>query len=314
MGAGAEWGEAIEICRELLADRAWFDRHERDHKITIIDRIKTGFAAAERGDPLAELVRAVFRSPNNLVNWRASQPFQRWSPAMPRRAARRSSGSPTAAPRWRSGSMPSPTCCRPPDSPGQASLEAERTVTVGVRHRNRSVHDREVAPSNRDTRAEREERVLAVRGSVPVDLVTAGAVVHEKGATDGPSSPVGALIRLQLGDGRAQNAQCATTAVAESVHRFAALASISTGSHDRSRSATFHAGGTRDAYILSSKHNGSSHMRGALTAVGPAVGSLPEEKAVDSGFRRLLVGWCCGLAAHAPTGVRWLRQPAEGGR
>jgi hypothetical protein len=65
MGAGAEWGEAIEICRELLADRAWFDRHERDYKITIIDRIKTGFAAAERGDPLAELVRAVFRSPNS---------------------------------------------------------------------------------------------------------------------------------------------------------------------------------------------------------------------------------------------------------
>jgi hypothetical protein len=111
--AAVKWGEAIEICRELLADRAEFDRLERDYKTTIIDRIKTTFAAAELGDPIGDRGRAVFRPPNNLVNWRARQRFQRWVPANPTLAAPRSSGSPATAHRSRSASMATPTRCRP---------------------------------------------------------------------------------------------------------------------------------------------------------------------------------------------------------
>src|SRR3954449_8581363 len=81
--ASGKWSEAIELCRGVLADRDEFDRNERNYKLVIAGRVQDVVAAARRGESLGDLVRAVFRAPNNLVNWRASQPFQRWVAAEP---------------------------------------------------------------------------------------------------------------------------------------------------------------------------------------------------------------------------------------
>jgi len=65
-----------------------FDEKERDYKLTVAGRLKDVRRELGQGEPswLDTLTFAVTAKPNNLTNWRATQPFLTWCKAEPEHA------------------------------------------------------------------------------------------------------------------------------------------------------------------------------------------------------------------------------------
>ena len=62
-----------------------FDRNERDYKLVVFARLRDAKDAFAANDPawIDKLNLAVTTKPNNLTNWRATQPFIAWCRAQP---------------------------------------------------------------------------------------------------------------------------------------------------------------------------------------------------------------------------------------
>ncbi len=65
-----------------------FDKSERDYNIIVVERLQNARMAMYNDDPswVEKLNHAITASPNNLTNWRATQPFLAWCRAEPANA------------------------------------------------------------------------------------------------------------------------------------------------------------------------------------------------------------------------------------
>src|SRR5688572_30509407 len=71
--------EALSLCRDILDDRATFDRNERDYKLHIARRIQDLAPPPATDEDLLRLIRRAFRHPQqNLTDHRASGAFLKW--------------------------------------------------------------------------------------------------------------------------------------------------------------------------------------------------------------------------------------------
>lgn len=62
-----------------------FDKDEREYKIVVFERLEAARTAFEAGEPtwVDKLNHAITAKPNNLTNWRATQPLVAWCRAKP---------------------------------------------------------------------------------------------------------------------------------------------------------------------------------------------------------------------------------------
>ena len=80
--------ETIEVSRHILADRAQFDRAEREYKLEIAGNIASALQAVKTGADLDEPLKKAFGSPNNLTSWRTNGVFRQWAAEHPEQARR----------------------------------------------------------------------------------------------------------------------------------------------------------------------------------------------------------------------------------
>lgn len=75
---GPKWGEAIRLCREILADRARLDEQEVTHKHEIAANVRAALEAAEDDQPVAPALEKALGKPNNLLDRYAVMRFKEW--------------------------------------------------------------------------------------------------------------------------------------------------------------------------------------------------------------------------------------------
>lgn len=75
---GPKWRETIVLCREILADRERFDRHEVTYKHDVAAHIRTAIEAAEGDQPLTPALKKALGPPNNLLDRFAEMRFKDW--------------------------------------------------------------------------------------------------------------------------------------------------------------------------------------------------------------------------------------------
>lgn len=76
---GSKWQEAIQLCRDVLADRPAFEKGEVNYKHDIAANVQVAFAAAEAGDPMAPALKKALGSPNNLLFFVDQSRFRDWA-------------------------------------------------------------------------------------------------------------------------------------------------------------------------------------------------------------------------------------------
>ena len=75
------WEEAICLCRPLIEDRTELDKKEIKFKLLISERLRAALDGTERGEPLDDLLKKVFASPNTLVHNFPAARFREWAAA-----------------------------------------------------------------------------------------------------------------------------------------------------------------------------------------------------------------------------------------
>jgi MoxR-like ATPase len=75
---GPKWGEAIRLCREILADRARLDEQEVTYKHEIAANVRAALEAAEDDQPVAPALEKALGKPNNLLDRYAVMRFKEW--------------------------------------------------------------------------------------------------------------------------------------------------------------------------------------------------------------------------------------------
>jgi len=94
---GPKWREALQLCREILADRAQFDELEVTYKHEIAAHIRAALEAAGGDQPVAPALKKALGKPNNLLDRYAEMRFKDWmqdeAPARRALLAIRSAGS-----------------------------------------------------------------------------------------------------------------------------------------------------------------------------------------------------------------------------
>lgn len=76
---GPKWREAIQLCREILADRERLDEQEVNYKHEIAAHIRAALDAAEADQPIVPALKTALGKPNNLLDLRfAGTRFSAW--------------------------------------------------------------------------------------------------------------------------------------------------------------------------------------------------------------------------------------------
>ena len=78
------WEEAIRLCQGLTRDRERLEEQENRYKREIASRVTAALQAAKSGEPLDDLLKRVFASPNNLVFHIGKSRFLDWAVGAPR--------------------------------------------------------------------------------------------------------------------------------------------------------------------------------------------------------------------------------------
>lgn len=78
-----KWAETVELCKNILSNRPFFDQNERDFKLTVAERVRAAVAASKEGRDFLPLLKRAFGSGNNLTDFRAHAHFLDWAASNP---------------------------------------------------------------------------------------------------------------------------------------------------------------------------------------------------------------------------------------
>jgi hypothetical protein len=75
-----KWDRFLYWSGRFLTDDPRFEQGERNYKLPVADRIMAARDLLQDGDEgwVRQLYEAVHQKPNNLTNWRATQPLEQW--------------------------------------------------------------------------------------------------------------------------------------------------------------------------------------------------------------------------------------------